>query len=240
MREPAIRAVDLAKSLGASVLFQHITFELYPGRVMAIMGRNGAGKSSLLKVLAGIWSFQSGQLWRLGQAVPPDQAPDSRVGLLAHQSFLYGHLTLEENLRFYGRLWRVERVHERAAEAMDHVGLSWVARDQVRTFSRGMVQRASLARLLVTDPDLWLLDEPFSGLDGEGRQRLVQVVSDQRSRGKAVLMTTHRIDEALDTADALAILKGGRFIWWGGAEEMRRGLWQEACRVHLGARAEHA
>lgn len=236
MAEPVLRAQQLVRVTGSMPVLNGMDVSLSAGKVLAVMGANGAGKSTLLSVLAGLWSFSGGTLTRFGEVVPPDNWPDPRVGLLAHQTFLYGHMSLDENLRFYGGLYGVTHPAERAAWAAGRVGLGWARRDLVRTFSRGMQQRAALARLLMQDAGIWLLDEPASGLDATGRTALFELIAEQRARGTAVVMTTHAIQDAVRVADVLAILRHGRFVWWSDQAES----WVSAYRHHLEEDQRHA
>ncbi|NMP23578.1 ATP-binding cassette domain-containing protein [Sulfobacillus harzensis] len=236
MSEGVLKAEKLVRVAGRLPVLNGVDLELSPGRVLALMGPNGAGKSTLLYVLAGLWSYSSGQLWRFGELLPTDNRPDPRVALLAHQSFLYSHLTLEENLLLYGRLYGVDRARARARWATERVGLQWAYHERLRTFSRGMRQRAALARVLMQDARLWLLDEPSSGLDREGRAILAALIAEAREDGVAILMTTHVLSEALRSAEALAILKAGRFVWWSANSEE----WDAAQARLLGVGDGHA
>jgi len=219
-RSPVIRAVHLAKTLGTATVLQDVSFELGAGAALAILGPNGAGKTTLLKVLAGVWAPNRGELWRFGQLLRDGGHPDPRIGYLGHQSLLYPSLTLLENLRFYGRLWGVPRLSETIESVVDQVGLGWSLDDPVRTFSRGMLQRAAIARVLLTAPELVLLDEPYTGLDLPSRHVLDRWIRTFRSEGGTVLMITHQPDEAYRLVDAVAILHTGRFIWWSPTQEM--------------------
>lgn len=240
MSESLVRADGLTRVLGAWPVLTGIDLALSPGRSLAVMGANGAGKSTLLRVLAGLLNPSSGQLWRLGKRVQLGDEPDPQVGLLGHQSFLYGHLHLWENLVFYARLYRRGNPARVAEEAMDRVGLRLVANEPVGTFSRGMIQRAALARLLVTGTRLWLLDEPFTGLDEDGRQVMVGVVQQAMTAGIGVILTTHRMDEALSLGDALAILQSGRFVWWGLKHPECQPEWELALGRFLDGKRRHA
>ncbi len=236
MPNPVLSAEGLIRMEGDLRTLNGLDVSLSRGRVLAVMGSNGAGKTTLLYVVAGLLSYQAGSLWRRGSRIPKENAPDPGVALLSHQSFLYSHLSLGENLIFYGRLYQVPDVSERARWAAHRVGLNWAIHDLVGTFSRGMRQRAGLARLLMQDAWLWLLDEPETGLDDEGRRCLEGLIHEQRDRGTAVLVTTHWLDEAMRLADALAVLKAGRFLWWS----QDRSHWPMMARRHLGGREDHA
>lgn len=236
MLSPILSAEGLVRTEGDQRTLNGLDLSLSAGRVLAVMGANGAGKTTLLYVAAGLLSYQAGTLWRRGSRIPVENVPDPGVALLSHQSFLYSHMSLGENLTFYGRLYGISDIGERARWAARRVGLHWAIHDLVGTFSRGMRQRAGLARLLMQDASLWLLDEPETGLDEEGRRCLEGLIHEQRDRGTAVLFSTHWIHEARRLADALAVLKAGRFVWWSHD----RAHWNIMARRYLGSREDHA
>ncbi len=214
-----IRAVHLEKRIGDKEVLRDISLELGPYSALAVLGPNGAGKTTLLRVLAGVWGPSRGQLWRFDQPVSNDGRTDPRVGYLGHQSFLYPSLTALENLSFYGRLWGVKRPYERARDMLARVGLTWSQSDPVRTFSRGMLQRAAIARALLPEPQLLLLDEPYTGLDIEAQAFLDRALLSFRHDGGAIVLITHNVAEALRIADAVTIILGGKLVWWAPTPE---------------------
>ncbi len=240
MANPIVVAEGLVKDIGATPVLRGVSLAIRPRGVLAVMGANGAGKSTLLKVLGGIWGYRGGRLERFGKVVPRDAMPDPRIGILGHQSFLYPHLTLLENLRLYARLWELSSVEERVMKAVQAVGLEWAAQDPVRTYSRGMRQRGALARIWMIAPQLWLLDEPYSGLDEEGRRMVTHMIQGAGERGAGLVFTTHRIDEALQCADAVTIMARGTMVWWSRTEGLDRADWDVLRSRYWGGRAFHA
>jgi len=180
--------------------------------MVALFGSNGAGKTTLLRLLAGLLRPTSGEARLLGSPLPGDAALRRRIGVLGHDSFLYGDLTGAENLRYYARLYDV-REHGRVEHLLDELGLRDAADRPARTYSRGMVQRLSLARAILHDPELLLLDEPYTGLDPSGSALLQDSLARLRSRGVTVLMTTHDFDRGLANADIAVMLHRGRVAW---------------------------
>jgi heme exporter protein A len=144
----------------------------------------------------------------------------ARIGVLSHQTYLYGHLTARENLRFYGKLYGLPDLEERVEERLREVGLLERAGDHASTFSRGMRQRLGLARTLLHDPDLVLLDEPYTGLDPHAAAVLRRVLETLRDGRRTVILVTHNLTQGLELADTAAIQVRGRFAWEGGAAEM--------------------
>jgi heme exporter protein A len=133
-----------------------------------------------------------------------------RIGLLAHQTFLHPDLTAEENLVFFARLYRLKAPRAIARQALNAVGLERSARRTVRTFSRGMAQRTALARALLHDPDVLLLDEPFAGLDRAGTDYVCRVIADKRQGGGLAVVCTHKAELAARIADRVVVVQDGR------------------------------
>jgi len=194
-----------------------IDFALGEGDSLAVFGPNGAGKTTLLRVVAGLLLPHRGEV--LLDGVPPgraDEAHRRRVGLIAHYSLLYDGLTAAENLRFDSRLYGLR---DRAAveRALEGVGLAGRSGDLVATFSRGMVQRLAIARALLHDPRVVLLDEPFSGLDQRAAAVLRDLLLRLRAERRTMVLVTHNIDEGLELATHVAIQVAGRFAEFGPA-----------------------
>ncbi|HTE49381.1 MAG TPA: ABC transporter ATP-binding protein [Kofleriaceae bacterium] len=203
----------LTKRYGHNRVLAGINLELRGGSLCALLGPNGAGKSTLVGILSTLVRPTSGDVaYRAGDAaVPSGSGLRRRIGVLAHDSFLYGELTAEENLALYARLYRVEDGERRAAALLDEVALDDEARGRpVRTYSRGMVQRVALARALLHDPALLLLDEPFTGLDRGGAAALARTLAGAVERGAVVLVVTHDLESLAGVTDHVAVLRRGR------------------------------
>ena len=161
----ALAARGLRRSFGRATVLHDLDLELAPGEALAVAGPNGAGKTTLLRLLAGLLRPTSGEVMILGR--PLRDGPDVRraVGFLSHQSLLYDDLTLQENLAFAARLYGIERPLEAARHALEAAGLGDRAGESPARLSRGLLQRAALARALIHQPRVLLLDEPFTALD---------------------------------------------------------------------------
>ncbi|MGI8596174.1 MAG: heme ABC exporter ATP-binding protein CcmA [Thermoleophilaceae bacterium] len=204
---PAVEVRELERSFGERPVLEGVSFDLVAGRTLAVLGANGAGKSTLLRVLAGLLRPHAGSVRVLGAALPEEGwRARARVGLLGHDSGLYRALSPRENLRFHARLHGVGR--ERVEELIDVVGLGSRSRDPVRELSRGGVQRLAVARAVLHDPPLLLLDEPRSGLD-PGAEELVEPLVG-RSSGRTRVVVTHDVEGALEECDTALGLLGGR------------------------------
>ena len=207
---PAFAARRLTKRFGRSTALREIDFELEAGRCHVLFGRNGAGKSTLLLVAATLVRPTSGELFFAGERYG-DLGDEVRrhIGLVSHQSFLYPDLTALENLEFYARLYGSS---ESASEALVWAELDLRRHSPVRTLSRGMLQRLSVARALLHRPKLLLLDEPYTGLDASSSERLSARLADAKGE-TSVLLTTHDVERGVSLADRISILEGGRIVF---------------------------
>jgi len=207
-----VRATGLGKTFGRTVVLRDLSFTVAASEVVAVFGPNGAGKSTVLRVLAGLTTPTNGSLQLFGETrVLPSVR--RRIGLAAHQSFLYPDLTARENLVFYARMYGIAAAEARVAEWLERTALRDVAARPVRLFSRGMEQRLALARALLHEPDLVLLDEPWSGLDKAAGDWLAALLRELRARGRTIVVATHDFDRAQDVATRALIVHRGRLAW---------------------------
>lgn len=205
-----IEVRGLVKRFGYKTVLRGLDFQAAPGEFVALMGPNGAGKTTFLRILATLARPSLGEV-RVGGLRLPAQATGVRrlVGVVLDQPLLYGDLTAEENLRYYGRLYAVPDLETRVSDLLETVGLTASRRQRVRTFSRGMLQRLAIARALLHEPPLLLLDEPYSGLDPAASERLDEVLRAQAAAGRTIVMTSHDLVRARTLATRLDILAGG-------------------------------
>ncbi|MBX6394276.1 MAG: ABC transporter ATP-binding protein [Alicyclobacillaceae bacterium] len=207
-----LRKVTLVRN-GRTLLFP-VSFRLPSGVLAAVTGPNGSGKTTLLKILAGLWKPTDGEILFHGKK--PQPAHRREIGLVLQDSMLYGRLTVEENLRFFGRLYRVPdltgKIHALARE------LDFFRRlgDLVSTLSKGYTQRVALARALLPSPSLLLLDEPFDGLDPSMRELVHHVLASRVAGGATAIVVTHDLDYA-EAADVHLQVRRGRVSVWAGA-----------------------
>ncbi len=203
----------VGKRFGHQRALVGVDLELAAGEVCALLGPNGAGKSTLLGILSTLVRPTSGAVTYVdGDAArPADDRLRGEIGLLAHASLCYGELTAVENLVFFGGLYGVADPEARAHALLDQVGLDGKARARVAsTYSRGMVQRLALARALIADPSLLLLDEPFTGLDRGGALALGQRLGQARADGVIVLVVTHDLEAIAEVTDHVVVLRRGQ------------------------------
>jgi heme exporter protein A len=207
---PPLRTRGLTKDYGQRTILRQIDLEIAAGRAVALRGSNGVGKTTLLRCLASITRPTAGQVWWFGH--PADSSPALRrwVGMVAHESRLYPHLTLRENLLFVGRMYGIRQPAARADQLLAEAGLA-VHRDRLPgQVSRGMGQRVAVARALLHQPPILLLDEPFSGLDADGHAWLMNTLSALRTTGCTICFTTHDATVVDQLADETWELRGGR------------------------------
>lgn len=224
MAAPVVETHRLGMMYGQSPILREVELRLAPGRAAFAIGSNGSGKSTLLRILAGLAAPTSGIALVFGQDTRRLSARyRRRIGLLAHQTFLYPNLTARENLEFYGALYALPDPRASAETWLARVGLAPFAQARVRAFSRGMEQRLAAARALIADPALILLDEPFAALDRDGAATMAELIREALARGAAVLATAHSVPELDGIAfDAFEISRG-RLVPVAVKEEARHG-----------------
>jgi len=201
-----LSAEGLRHTYGRVVALDGVSFTLAPGQTLAIFGPNGAGKTTLLKVLAGLIRPQQGRASVAGGR--------RAVGWIGHQCHLYGHLSVMENLLFWAALYGVPSAERgaRATALLERLGLSDRAGQPVWSLSRGLAQRAAVAKALVHDPRVLLLDEPFTGLDLAAAAELRNLLGELRGAGRVLVLATHNVDEGVELATDVAFQRQGRFV----------------------------
>jgi heme exporter protein A len=226
--QPMIELRNLTKAFGSKVALRAVNLKVAEGESLVIFGPNGAGKTTLIRILASL-SRPTGGSVQIGGLDLQTHAEGIRryLGVVSHAPLLYDSLTAEENLRFFGRLYGMADSEARIAQMLEQVGLASRRRDLVRTFSRGMVQRLSIARALLHNPAVLLLDEPDTGLDPQaaemlhgllaelsGRARRAGEPAERANAGRRTIVTiTHNLERGLAIADRIAILANGRLVY---------------------------
>jgi len=206
-------AVGLERAFGALRVLRGLDVRVGAGEALVVAGPNGAGKTTLLRVLAGLARPSSGEVRVLGARLGPSN-PDARrpIGFVSHRSMLYDDLTVRENVVLAARLYGLPDPGAAAERALAAVGLDGRDDERPRHLSRGLLQRASIARALVHGPRLLLLDEPFTSLDAPAAERLRELLAERLAVGLALVLVTHHLDEAWQLASRVAVLAGGRWV----------------------------
>lgn len=219
-----IEVKRLVKRFGTKTVLHGLDFDVRPGEFVALLGPNGAGKTTFLRILASLSQPSLGEVWIGGHRLPQQAAAvRARLGVVSHVPLLYGDLTAQENLQFYGRLYGVPRLESRVAEVLEMIGLASRGRDLVRTFSRGMQQRLAIGRAVLHDPDVMLFDEPHTGLDQDASGMLDQVLHSVAAEGRTVVMTSHDLVRSEALATRFDILSRGRIVDSATRRQLGRG-----------------
>ena len=207
---PLIRLEDVEKWFGNTRALQRTSLAVWSGDFLVLLGRNGAGKSTLLRVIARLIKPNSGHILVRGVDIArhADQVRE-QLGFVAHSSYLYRTLTARENLRFFASMYRLVEAEKRIEDALRWVGLEESGDRRVEGFSRGMQQRLSIARATLHDPEILLMDEPFSGLDLEAADLLATWMRDFIRSGKTILMATHDLEQGLTSVNRWALMEKG-------------------------------
>ena len=211
---PAIEIKSLSKSFGNHRALRGIDLTLEAGKTLAVFGPNGAGKTTLIKILATIMQPTSGEVFINGLNLKDSaEAARGHIGIVSHQTFLYGNLTAYENLLFYCRMYSVANPQERILQMVETVGMKARLYDRVGTFSRGMQQRLSIARALLHQPDIVLLDEPETGLDQQAIALLWQTLKEDGGKQRSVVFTSHSLERGLNVCDDVIIINKGKIAY---------------------------
>lgn len=198
---------------GRRQALDQLTLQVPTGQVLAVVGPNGAGKTTLINAICGLIRLQRGQIRVFGMDVGRQpRAVRKLIGVLPQETALYEEITARQNLRFAAALYDVQEAKRRIGEALEIVGLTARGDDVVHTLSGGMQRRLAIARALIHDPALLILDEPTLGVDVEARHELWSHIRELRRQGRTVLLTTNYLDEAEALCDRVAILRSGRLL----------------------------
>lgn len=228
--EPILKTENLrvefrSKELGGGVkvALKDLNLAVYPGETFGFLGPNGAGKTTTMNVLLGFVNATSGNAYLFGQNVREPIARQ-RIGYLPELTYYYKFLTAEELLRFYARIFNIPKAEreKRIDEVLKLVELDHARKRQIKTYSKGMQQRAGLAQALINNPDLLILDEPTSGLDPIGRLKVREIIQRLKSEGKTVFFSSHELGEVETICDRVAILYQGELKREGRVNDLVR------------------
>jgi heme exporter protein A len=210
----ALEAEGVWKYYGDFPALADVGLSVAPGSAVALLGRNGAGKTTLLRIVAGLSRASRGSV-KIHGADARQEATRRRIGVLGHGISLYDELTAVENLILFGKLYGLAEPRKRAEEMLERIGLGRVRDGLAREFSRGMRQRLAVGRAFLHDPEVLLLDEPFTALDDRAIAVLQSMLRSMRERGRTVIMSTHQLREALELATHVALIQRGKIAYAG-------------------------
>ena len=201
---------NISVRFGGLTALDNVTFAVGTHDVVGLVGPNGAGKTTFLRILSTLSRPSMGLVKVAGFLLPAHSASvRQRLGVVSHMPLLYGDLTAEENLQFYGRMYNIPVLKERIDVVLALIGLSGRRRDMVRTFSRGMQQRLAIGRAVLHNPDVMLFDEPYTGLDQDASEMLDDVLKNVAAAGRTVVMTSHDLARAEELGTRFDILTRG-------------------------------
>ena len=209
------------KRLGSRHILREISFSLRPGDVFGYLGPNGAGKTTTIRVILGLFAPDSGRVEVLGQDICKHPEVKRRIGFVLEADGLYDNLTARENLAYYGEIYGVANIADRIDEVLEAVGLLDRADDRVGKYSKGMRQRLALARAVLHDPELLILDEPTAGLDPTGQMEIRELILDMARRGKTVFLSSHNLDEVERICSRIAIIHKGEIKLCGEVKGLK-------------------
>ena len=218
MSEPVISLQGVWKYFGDFPAVHDVSFEVSSGSILALLGRNGAGKTTVLRMMAGLLRASRGQI-----QVNPFDGPEANgralIGMVGHGEWIYNDLTAEENLEFFARLYRVKDAPRKIDHWLETTGLDRFRRSRASEFSRGMRQRLAIARAFLHEPNVVLLDEPWTALDDRATALLTSLVVDNQKHGRTVVICSHQLREALEVATDVVVLDRGRVVFQGPNNE---------------------
>jgi heme exporter protein A len=209
-----IQIRNLVKAFGSRAVLHGVDLTINEGDFVTLMGANGAGKTTLMHIVATLSKPTGGSVMINGYNATASATQLRRfIGLVSHKTLLYDDLSADQNLRFYARMYDVAQPAQRIETVLQQVGLWGRQHDPVRTYSRGMQQRLAIARAMLHNPPILLLDEPDTGLDQHTADRLSELLSAVGINQRTILMTTHNLERGLSLGNRMVILAKGKIIY---------------------------
>ena len=234
--QPAVQIRGLTKAFGRTPVLRGVDLDVPQGVVLSLLGPNGSGKTTLIRVLATLTRPDAGDVLVCGVGLGRQGARLRRaIGVVGHDPLLYDDLTARENFRFVCRMFDLDRADERVEEVTGLMGMSADLDRKIGTMSHGMKKRFSIARALLHNPKVLLLDEPETGLDQEALILLDAVISDRSDLSRTVIMTTHNLERAVALGDRMAVLAGGRVAYHESVESSSTDAARHAYMRHIGS-----
>jgi ABC-2 type transport system ATP-binding protein len=209
------------KSLGTRQILKNVTLSVQQGDIFGYLGPNGAGKTTTIRIILGLMQPTQGKALILGGDVSIDKVRE-KIGFVLETDGLYDNMSALDNLNYYGQLYAVDKLNERIDKAIRLVGLQDRAGDKVSAYSKGMRQRLALARAMVHDPQVLILDEPTSGVDPSGQIEIRQIMLDMvHKEGKTILLSSHNLDEVQRICNRIALIQKGEIKLYGELEKLQ-------------------
>lgn len=219
MSRTLLSVASVSRLFGTRVAVDNVSFVLGAGDCLALFGPNGAGKTTLLRLLGGLLKPNGGSVRLSGSALGGETRLRARIGLISHRTMLYPALSALENVDFFAKLYGVPDSRLVAMDALRRMGVERLD-VPVRLLSRGMLQRVSIARATVNNPELLLADEPYTGLDEAGTEALTSALRHLKNEGAGIVIVTHQLAQGLDLADYAAVMRSGKFVRYESSANM--------------------
>ena len=229
-----LNASQITKIIGHRTIVKDVTLSINPGEVVAIFGPNGAGKTTLIKILSTLLRPTSGKLKIENTDAIADYLQVRRtLGVIIHEQLAYPVLSPYDNLKFFGKMYDVEDIETRCKTLLDEVGLNRFIHEPVHTFSRGMTQRFMIAKALLHDPSILLLDEPFSGLDASAKQFAIDRITQEQQNNKSIVVTTHNIELGYNVGTRFLFMINGELEEIAQKDEIEQNTLQQIYEERL-------
>lgn len=220
----AISLENVKKNLGSREILRGISFSVGVGDIFGYLGPNGAGKTTTIRILLGLLRADSGRLDVLGSDINLSETR-RKIGFVLDPDGLYFNMTAEENLEYFARIYHMDNASDRITKLLQAVGLGDRAKDRAGTYSKGMKQRLALARAMVHNPDVLILDEPTAGVDPSGQIEIRQILLDiAHKENKTVFLSSHNLDEVQRICNRIALIDRGEIKLYGELESLRKGM----------------
>lgn len=214
MIEKVLEVKNLTKKYGYITALNNITFQLTKGDLLALLGPNGAGKTTLLKLLGAQMKPSSGEILYNNRSVSGTNHYKKILSVISHKSFLYDDLTAYQNLFFFAKLYNLRDIKNKVLFVLDQVGLIDRKDEYIKHFSRGMVQRLTIARAFIHTPEIIFMDEPYTGLDRKATDLLTEIISNKKNERNILILVTHNVNIAFSLATKIAVLKNGNLVYF--------------------------
>jgi ABC-type multidrug transport system ATPase subunit len=215
MEEKIIEVEGVSKDFGKIKALKDVSFYLKNGEIICILGENGSGKSTLIKIIAGIIKPTDGKLKIFGKDPFKERSIYSKIGFLFHEPLFYEELTIFENLYFISKMLNVENFFEKIKKISSLFLIEDKLNEKVKNLSRGEIQKAGFLRALLNDPEILILDEPFTAVDEKGKEIIIKVFNDFKKEKKSIIFSTHDKEIAKNISDNVLLLSKGKKIYFG-------------------------
>ncbi len=232
MNNTSIAVSDLAKSFGQAQAVRDVSFEVHHGEIFGLLGPNGAGKTTTIRMILDIYKPDKGAINVLGSG-PMSEAKKERVGYLPEERGLYKDMKVEEVVLYLAELKGLRRdvAKQRADEYFERMGLAGDKRKKVSEFSKGMQQKVQIITTLIHQPELIIIDEPFSGLDPVNTRMVQDMLLEEHRKGTTIVMSTHQMYQVEEMCDRIVLINKGESVLYGGVNDIRRQYADNAVRV---------